>query len=86
MSANQNQLRVFYNKYLDTAGFVGDKLKKLQAVDWDTWMNTPGPNPIVAELSGKGETFDFSTEESDKAFALADEYVALAGEHSPFNL
>jgi len=86
MSANADQLKLWYDEYLNTAGFVGDKLKKLQGVDWVEWTTKPGYPKDYLDNYHRDQIFWFDTPESHVAFKLADEYVALAGEKSPFNL
>ena len=60
--------------------FVGEHFDQsetntiLSGAHWDTWIYQPGPSPVE---------FDFSTDSSNKSLALADDYIALAGESSP---
>lgn len=87
MSMDSQELQVYYTKFInDTSIFHGDKLKNLKAVDWNDWINGSGLAKQYLENKGSGMIFDFMTPEAQKAFDLADEYIDLAGEHSPFNL
>lgn len=45
MSATQEQLRVYWNDFLDKKEIFSAANKKAitDAVDWETWMNAPGP-------------------------------------------
>lgn len=50
----------------------------MAAVDWETWVRSPGANPDVYTVS-------FATDSAKKFEALADDYITRDGISSPDN-
>ena len=58
---------------------MADKAAQIiAAVDWETWVRSPGANPDVYKVS-------FETDSAKKFEALADDYIKRNGTSSPDN-
>ena len=55
---------------------ISEAKEILGAVDWDTWIKSPGLPPV---------SLDFTTRQGNESSDLADEYIKLGGASSPSN-
>jgi len=64
-----------FESYVD-ANYPDNGTVIKSAVDWQTWVHTPGIPPIIS---------DFTTPELNESKTLAEKYIELAGDSSPQN-
>jgi hypothetical protein len=68
-------LKATWEDYINT-NFKDNATAILAAVDWETWVKTPGANPSVYNVN-------FETDEAKEFEALADEYITKQGQSHP---
>ena len=74
-SVNYTQFKSVFETFVD-ANYPDNSTDIKSAVDWETWVRSPGLPPI---------TSDFTTPELNSSKALAEKYIELAGDSSPQN-